>query len=1110
MLSYRRRLASAAVVAAVLTLSVLLAVPASVAGFSANPDRSPVVVSESTHPVRPGTAAPANTVLPGSGATAGWSGRVVRTLLPNYNGSVAGNFPSTVLDLEVGTPAFLPSTGALWWPELPVSGNSSTAPPMGPTLVYNVSHNSVVGLDSAVANASALLYDSADGRLYAADPLTNSVAVLDPSTGAALGAPIPVGSDPRALGYDNATAQLFVANAGSNNVSVINTFTDRIAYAGITVGSRPVALAVDPTDGRVYVANAGSSNLTLLVIAGLAAPPVSVPLYLGPAVDLAYSASTGILAAVEPTSQYLTMIDAATNQVVLPQDVKVGTGATAVTTDGSGAWFVVAYSSGSDLSTVEAASPFNVSSPPMAVGPGPSVLATDPATGGVIAWCSGDRTFYAIDPGTATVTGQSLPLVSSPGALAYDASNGVLYVSDPSLPGVELLDPFTGTSVAAPIRLDTAPTSLAFDPVHGLLYVGMDDEVAAYYASNDTLLQSNHNLPGSNGPLVLVPSSGLLWVGRPTDGQFVALAPTTLATTGIATAAIGVDPALPSSLVLDPVTDELFAVNFSSDTVRGFNGSSGAWIGPGLSAGSAVTSLAFDAADGLVYAAGEHLAAIDPSGPSVVLRSVALAPHATVAALAYDPTHELLLARTLDAAGAASLSVVDGASPAAANTSLLVVPAGLGAGVVVPLPTPAGALPGAGATVTTNSASSTVSVLAAPPSIVSYGFAPTPVDTNGTTTSLLLATGGAGPVAVSYAGLPPGCSSLSSLALSCVPSVPGTYNVTATVSDSLGQVAVATARLEVGASLAATVTVGPAASGEADVGVAVPLEATMSGGEPPYSALWSFGDGGSASGLEVNHTFATVGPTTVTLTASDAGGSSISLTRVVTVVPPPSVVLSTDAVGPATDVNLSVAFQATVTGGTTPGSGSWSFGDGTPSTGGLAAQHAFLRPGLYSVTFHWVDASGVRTGAALSLLVHPALAGHFAAHRAAGASTAFSFVANLSGGTPPYTVSWSFGDGSSASGDAVQHAYARPGSYTANASVVDAAGAVLVSSVTVTIVSSASASWLPGSSAAGLAVGLMIGGAAVAAAMFAVERSIHRRRFRPPRPYVPPPGTGSG
>jgi hypothetical protein len=49
----------------------------------------------------------------------------------------------------------------------------------------------------------------------------------------------------------------------------------------------------------------------------------------------------------------------------------------------------------------------------------------------------------------------------------------------------------------------------------------------------------------------------------------------------------------------------------------------------------------------------------------------------------------------------------------------------------------------------------------------------------------------------------------------------------------------------------------------------------------------------------------------------------------------------------------------------------------------------------------------------------------------------FLFATPPSGGVPPYTVSWNFGDGGAGAGTVVAHAYTAPGNFTATATVTD-------------------------------------------------------------------------
>ncbi|MCI4330690.1 MAG: kelch motif-containing protein [Thermoplasmata archaeon] len=85
--------------------------------------------------------------------------------------------------------------------------------------------------------------------------------------------------------------------------------------------------------------------------------------------------------------------------------------------------------------------------------------------------------------------------------------------------------------------------------------------------------------------------------------------------------------------------------------------------------------------------------------------------------------------------------------------------------------------------------------------LVIRGFVPQPdpVYPGESTAFLVNATGGAGPLAYGYSGLPSGCGSLNTSVLPCTPGEVGTFSVWLTVSDSGGDSARARCQLVVGA-----------------------------------------------------------------------------------------------------------------------------------------------------------------------------------------------------------------------------------------------------------------------------------------------------------------------
>jgi hypothetical protein len=66
-------------------------------------------------------------------------------------------------------------------------------------------------------------------------------------------------------------------------------------------------------------------------------------------------------------------------------------------------------------------------------------------------------------------------------------------------------------------------------------------------------------------------------------------------------------------------------------------------------------------------------------------------------------------------------------------------------------------------------------------------------------------------------------------------------------------------------------------------------------------------------------------------------------------------------------------------------------------------------------------------------------------------ATVFTFSTQPSGGVPPYTVQWLFGDGGAGSGLTAQHVFATPGTFTATATVSDSRPVAATTTPTTTV-----------------------------------------------------------
>ena len=134
----------------------------------------------------------------------------------------------------------------------------------------------------------------------------------------------------------------------------------------------------------------------------------------------------------------------------------------------------------------------------------------------------------------------------------------------------------------------------------------------------------------------------------------------------------------------------------------------------------------------------------------------------------------------------------------------------------------------------------------------------------------------------------------------------------------------------------------------------------------------------------------------------------------------------------------------------------WDFGDGTTGRGPTVS-HAFPTAGTYSVTLTLVDTLGRTASLTRAYTVSAGgrpLANATASPRNPAPGQVVSFNASASTAAAGRRIvrwDWTFGDGTSGSGQIVSHAYAQPGGYTAVLTVTDDAGRSDSENVDVTV-----------------------------------------------------------
>jgi|GEM_PF-4039173 len=335
----------------------------------------------------------------------------------------------------------------------------------------------------------------------------------------------------------------------------------------------------------------------------------------------------------------------------------------------------------------------------------------------------------------------------------------------------------------------------------------------------------------------------------------------------------------------------------------------------------------------------------------------------------------------------------------------------------------------------------TASILAS--LVVNLQATPNPVDVGGTTWVHLSLFGGDAPYEISV-NLSTGSDwTLSNdngtalLPLNCPQ--PGVLGATFRVTDSLGDVAVAQVRVLVNPDLQASLV---ASAATVDVGAPVTISFNVSGGSAPLgNYTLELGDGNLSHAPVTEHTYLRPGVYTLQGTVEDAAREWIETpTLLVTVVPDPQAAVFLGVAG--ADAGLATPFLSEVTFGTPPYTYLWNFGDGAESS--LPdPSHVYAVPGVYRVTLGVTDSGGESaTSPLLAVAVAPEPSLSISANvTRTDVGIPVRLVATGTGGSSPQTITWNFGDGNTASGPLVTHAFGSPGTYTVSAVLTDAAGA---------------------------------------------------------------------
>jgi len=289
-------------------------------------------------------------------------------------------------------------------------------------------------------------------------------------------------------------------------------------------------------------------------------------------------------------------------------------------------------------------------------------------------------------------------------------------------------------------------------------------------------------------------------------------------------------------------------------------------------------------------------------------------------------------------------------------------------------------------------------------------------------------------------------------------SAAGTFTVTLTVTDEIGQTSVASRAVTISSSAATpptpAFTFSPANPGVLEKVFFNASTSTPGAGHTIATYAWTFGDGNTGSGVTPTNTYDKAGTYSVQLKVTDEiGQSATSAAQTITVGNPPAPTANFTSSPLAPVTGQAVVFDAsgsTTAQGQTITNYAWNFGDGTavincpstgssssadcaPNTSGRIASHSFTAAGTFTVNLVVTDSAGrigaksaqviVGTGNPTAVLVLSKTGG--TSIQADGSLSTF-----MSGSTSIATYTFIWGDGTqdvtTSPANVKSHTYAAP------------------------------------------------------------------------------------
>jgi YVTN family beta-propeller protein len=392
---------------------------------------------------------------------------------------------------------------------------------------------------------------------------------------------------------------------GETTIDLLNGTVFPGNFVNRADGIGPGALTYVPSHHTVYAAEAVSNGVSVV---NTTTNSSSLMINVGSdPVALSYDATNGTLWSANYGSGTVSVIDTASEEVA--QTLNVGLGPASLAYDPVTETVYICLEA-EDLVLAVSGESYAIEAR-IAVGTDPVVAYYDPASGLVYVANFDSNNVSVIDPATNRVTGD-FPTGIGPGAITSNGQSGLLYVAN-WYGNVTEFDPTTNQSVGQ-VFVNYLPSSLAFDNVTDRLYVVLCCAQAALIGQppapanlvtvvNGTTNKILTNISVGSYPEAIVddPDNGLLYVGNFASNNLSVVR--AASDTDVRTVPLG---RAPTGLAFDPRTNGLFVADSQSNVVSVIDTTKASLV-ENISLGLEVYSAAYDPANRTV-------AVTDPTG----------------------------------------------------------------------------------------------------------------------------------------------------------------------------------------------------------------------------------------------------------------------------------------------------------------------------------------------------------------------------------------------------------------------------------------------------------------------------------------------------------------